>query len=128
MYPHKCFFQGIETTATLDKTTDEFVLHTPSISAAKFWPGELGVFSNFAVVCARLVIDGEDYGIQFLFVPIRDMRTHKLLPGVEAGDLGPKIGYGSKDNGYLLFNQYRIPRTNLVSGLLHTFIIFSCSS
>jgi acyl-CoA oxidase len=107
--------QGIETTATLDKKTDEFVLHTPSIRAAKFWPGELGRYSNYAAVCARLIIEGEDYGIQFFFVPIRDPMTHLPLPGVEVGDLGSKIGYNSKDNGFMLFNQYRIPRANLLS-------------
>ena len=34
---------GIETTATLDTKTDEFVIHTPTIKAAKFWPGNLGI-------------------------------------------------------------------------------------
>jgi len=30
---------GIETTATFDKATDEFVLHTPTLTATKYWPG-----------------------------------------------------------------------------------------
>lgn len=34
---------GLETTATLDKTTDEFVIHTPNIKATKFWPGTVGL-------------------------------------------------------------------------------------
>jgi acyl-CoA oxidase len=68
------------------------------------------------VVCARLILEGnQDCGIQFFFVPIREQETHKPFPGVEVGDLGSKLGYASKDNGYLLFNKYRIPRTNLVS-------------
>jgi len=37
------------------------------------------------------------------------------MPGCESGDLGPKFGYQSKDNGFLRFNQYRIPRENLLS-------------
>lgn len=40
------------TTATFDKATDEFIIHTPTIKAAKYWPGELGKMANFAVVCA----------------------------------------------------------------------------
>ena len=36
------------------------------------------------------------------------------LPGCEMGDIGPKFGYNSKDNGYLIFKNYRIPRKNLV--------------
>ena len=34
---------GLETTATLDLATDEFVIHTPNIKATKFWPGALGL-------------------------------------------------------------------------------------
>ena len=54
---------GIETTATLDKNTDEFVIHTPSITATKYWPGDLGRFSSHAVVFARLIIDEDDHGV-----------------------------------------------------------------
>ena len=34
---------GLETTATFDLDADEFVIHTPTIKAAKFWPGNLGI-------------------------------------------------------------------------------------
>jgi len=51
------------TTATLDMETDEFVLHTPSIKAAKFWPGVLGRFANHAIVFARVIVNDEDYGV-----------------------------------------------------------------
>jgi acyl-CoA oxidase len=54
---------GLETTATLDFKTDEFVIHSPTISSTKFWPGELGRFSTHAVVFARLLIEGNDYGV-----------------------------------------------------------------
>ena len=36
------------------------------------------------------------------------------LKGVQVGDLGAKLSYGSKDNGWLIFNQKRIPRTNML--------------
>ena len=48
-------------------------------------------------------------------VPIRDYDTHKHLPGVKTGDIGPKLGWGSSDNGWGIFNQVRIPRTNMLS-------------
>lgn len=108
---------GIETTATLDKTTDEFVIHTPSITATKYWPGDLGRFSSHAVVFARLIIDEDDYGVQPFMVQTRDVETWKLRPGVKAGDLGPKIGYQSKDNGWASFDKVRIPRTDMLMGL-----------
>ena len=55
---------GLETTATLDMETDEFVIHTPTITATKFWPGSLGVVSTHAVVFARCLANGNDYGVQ----------------------------------------------------------------
>lgn len=79
---------GLETTATLDTRTDEFVIHTPSIKATKVWSGGLGLFANHAVVFARAIANDNDYGVMPFFVPIRDMETHKTLPGVEIGDMG----------------------------------------
>jgi acyl-CoA oxidase len=54
---------GLETTATFDINTDEFVINTPTNTATKWWPGDMGRFANFALVFARLIIDGNDYGI-----------------------------------------------------------------
>ena len=34
-------------------------------------------------------------------VPIRCMETHRALPGITVGDIGPKLGYSTKDNGFL---------------------------
>ena len=39
----------------------------------------------------------------------------ELLPGVEAGDIGAKLGFNGKDNGYLAFDNYRIPRENMLT-------------
>lgn len=106
---------GIETTATFDKATDEFVIHTPSIRAYKFWPGALGVHSTHAVVMAKMIIDKQNYGMQAFLVPIRSRETHLPYPGIEVGDIGSKMGYNIVDNGYLSFNQYRVPRLSLLS-------------
>jgi len=35
------------------------------------------------------------------------------------GDLGSKIGYNSKDNGWLIFNKVRVPRENMLSRFLY---------
>jgi len=50
-------------------------------------------------------------------VQLRDIDTWKILPGVTCGDLGPKIGYNSKDNGWCSFDKVRIPRADMLSGL-----------
>ena len=96
---------GLETTATFDKEKDEFVIHTPTNTATKWWPGEMGRFANHALVFARLLIEDEgetnDYGICPFVVQIRDRDTHRHMEGVQSGDMGPKLGYVGKDNGWL---------------------------
>ena len=32
------------------------------------------------------------------------------MPGVKSGDIGPKIGFNSKNNGWATFDHVRIPR------------------
>ena len=105
----------MKTTATYDKKTGEFVLNTPSLDATKWWPGEMGRMANYALVYARLLIpddDGDlnDYGLAPFLVQIRDLDNHKHMPGVKTGDMGPKFGYGSKDNGWMTLDHVRIPR------------------
>ena len=63
---------GLETTATLDKTNDEFVINSPTITSTKYWPGDLGRNASHAIVFARLKIDGNDYGVQPFLVQVRD--------------------------------------------------------
>lgn len=36
---HGTFIRGLETRATYDESTEEFVLHSPSLTAYKWWPG-----------------------------------------------------------------------------------------
>ena len=106
---------GLEMTATYDERTEEFLIHSPTIKAAKFWPGALGLQSTHAVVFARCISLGNDYGVQAFIVQIRDLETHEPLPGVEVGDLGTKLGYTSVDNGYLLLKNLRVPRSALLA-------------
>lgn len=47
-------------------------------------------------------------------VPIRDKDTFEPLPGVTIGDCGPKIGVEGIDNGFCLFNNYRVPYNALL--------------
>jgi len=43
------------------------------------------------------------------------MDTHKPLNGIEIGDIGPKWGYGNKDNGFMAFNNVRVPKDSLLA-------------
>ncbi|KAF0690797.1 Aste57867_17852 [Aphanomyces stellatus] len=111
---HGSNVQGIETTAQYDPTTQEFILHSPTLTSRKWWPGGLGKTANHCVLHARLILDGQDRGVQAFLVPIRDPKTHKTLSGITLGDIGPKIGFNAIDNGYCVLNQVRIPRRNML--------------
>jgi acyl-CoA oxidase len=43
------------------------------------------------------------------------LKTHEPLEGVYVGDIGPKFGYNTMDNGYLLFNKVKIPHVNMLA-------------
>ena len=65
-------------------------------------------------------------------VQLRDEETHVPLKGInvsyneanifcrpkptyiQVGEIGPKLGMGSNDNGYLGFEHHRIKRTNML--------------
>lgn len=130
---HGSFIQGMETTATLDTETDEFVIHSPTITAAKWWVAVvcplgrshvvLCAFSWIAgvaqtavdaIVFARLIVKGKDHGVRSFLVPIRRKEDLTFYPGVAAGDCGAKMGRDGVDNGWLLFNKARIPRDNML--------------
>ena len=89
-------------------------MHSPTITASKYWPGDLGIVANYSAVYAKLMINGKSHGVHPFLVQLRDLNTHEPLKGRQMGDIGPKIGYNSKDNGYLILDQVRIPRSNML--------------
>ena len=58
-------------------------------------------------------VDGEHHGLNAFLVPIRDTKTLQAFPGVSVGDMGHKIGLNGIDNGFVMFNNYNIPRENV---------------
>jgi len=117
---HGSNIRALETTATFLKESDggapggEWIINSPTLTSAKFWPGTLGKTANHAMVIAQLIDgDGKPHGIHNFLVPLRSMEDHTWLPGVETGDIGPKIGYNNMDNGFAKFNNVRIPRRNM---------------
>ncbi|GAB6030944.1 hypothetical protein CHUAL_007769 [Chamberlinius hualienensis] len=111
---HGTFIRGLETTATYDANTQEFVLNSPTITSTKWWPGSLGRTANHALVVAQLKIGDKNYGTHSFLVPLRSFDDHKPLPGISVGEIGVKIGGNNVDNGYLRFNNVRIPRENML--------------
>jgi acyl-CoA oxidase len=112
---HGSNVQGIETTATFIPETQEFELHSPTLTSSKWWIGSLGLAATHAVVVARLIVKGQDYGPHTFIVPIRSLEDHRPLPGVTVGDIGPKFGVNTIDNGFLLFDHYRIPHDHMLA-------------
>lgn len=105
---------GLETTATYDKETDEFVLNSPRLSSMKWWPGGLGKSTTHALVLAQLILDGKSCGMHAFMVQLRSLEDHTPLPGRKLGDIGPKVGANNIDNGFLILNHVRIPRLNMM--------------
>lgn len=106
----------MRTRATYDLKSGNFILHTPDFEAAKCWVGNLGKTCTHAIVYAQLYTPDEVcHGLNAFLVPIRDTKTLKAFPGVIVGDLGEKVGLRAIDNGFVMFNEYHIPRENLLA-------------
>ena len=50
---HGTFVRGLETTATYDKTTQEFIIDSPTLTSIKYWPG-IGIYY---FICKHLYIN-----------------------------------------------------------------------
>jgi len=117
---HGSNVRALETTATFlpesrgGEIGGSWIINSPTLTSAKFWPGTLGRTANHAMVIARLIDGtGVDRGVHNFLVPLRSLNDHKLLPGVTTGDIGPKIGYNTMDNGFARFDNVKIPRRNM---------------
>lgn len=105
---HGSNVQGLETTATYIPEDGEFEMNSPTLTSAKWWSGGLGKTATHSCVMAQLVIKGRNYGPHPFIVPIRDPQTRKPLKGCTIGDIGPKVGFNTVDNGFLLLDHVRM--------------------
>ena len=128
---HGSNVRGLECQAKYDPKTKEFIIHSPSLTASKWWNGSLGRTATHAIVVAQLLLpqkstassdDIQDDHVTYVshgphpfIVQVRDLKTHQPLDGIVIGDIGPKYGYTSMDNGYMLFNKFRIPHNAMLS-------------
>ena len=111
---HGSDVQNLETTATFDPATEEFVINSPTPSSRKDYIGNAGKHATMAAVFAQLITRGETYGVHCFLVPIRDEHGDDL-PGVTTSDCGHKGGLAGVDNGRIVFDDVRVPRQNLLN-------------
>uniref|UniRef100_A0A7S1RMW9 Acyl-coenzyme A oxidase n=1 Tax=Alexandrium catenella TaxID=2925 RepID=A0A7S1RMW9_ALECA len=108
---HGSNIRALETTATFDRATDEFVVDSPTLTSMKWWP--TGIYAcTHGVVMAQLIIDGVNHGFHGFFVQLRD-HEGRCMPGVEVGEIGPKFDPQHNYIGYARFDRVRVPRFNM---------------
>ncbi|MET0475536.1 MAG: acyl-CoA dehydrogenase [Mycobacterium sp.] len=111
---HGSDVQALETTATYDPQTQEFVIDSPTPSSRKDYIGGAANTARVAAVFAQLITAGEGHGVHCFVVPIRDDAGNDL-PGVTTSDCQYKGGLPGVDNGRIQFDEVRIPRENLLN-------------
>ncbi|KAI8641874.1 hypothetical protein BD408DRAFT_345331 [Parasitella parasitica] len=112
---HSSALRDIETVATFDATTDEFILDSPTVTSTKWWIGMAGQTATHTVVIAQTIVNGKNVGLNWFVVQLRSKYTGELEPNVMAGDIGQKVGHAGVDNGWIQFRQKRIPRTDMLA-------------
>src|ERR1700742_2695423 len=115
---HGSDVQALETTATYDPETEEFIVDSPTPTARKDYIGGAAETATMASVFAQLITteDGKpvNHGVHCLLVPIRDADGNDL-PGVTTSDCDYKGGLPGVDNGRIVFDHVRVPRVNLLN-------------
>ena len=115
---HGSDVQSLETMATYDASTQEFVIDSPTRTARKDYIGGAAETARVAAVFAQLITaeDGKEvnHGVHCLVVPIRDEEGNDL-PGVTTSDCHYKGGLPGVDNGRIQFDHVRVPRENLLN-------------
>ncbi|KZS61893.1 MAG: acyl-CoA dehydrogenase family protein [Mycobacterium pseudokansasii] len=115
---HGSDVQSLETTATYDAETEEFVIDSPTPTARKDYIGGAAETARLAAVFAQLITTGNgeqvNHGVHCFLVPIRDDEGNDL-PGVTTSDCLYKGGLPGVDNGRIMFDHVRIPRVNLLN-------------
>lgn len=108
---HGTFIRGLQTTSTYDPKTKEFELHSPTITAYKWWPGGLGHTANHCVTFAQLYTQGKCHGIHPFIVQLRDLETHKPMKGITIGEIGNKVGFNTV---CIILHNYQINSLNWI--------------
>eukprot|EP00923_Selenidium_pygospionis_P005524 GHVN01009320.1.p1 GENE.GHVN01009320.1~~GHVN01009320.1.p1 ORF type:complete len:647 (+),score=85.86 GHVN01009320.1:542-2482(+) len=106
----------MEAVAVYDKTTDEFIINTPTPLSKKFWITNGAIHAHWCIVFAQLEIDNKGYGVHPFLARIRDDGMRPMR-GVKIIDMGYKMGSNGVDNAELVFTDFRAPRESLLDSV-----------
>ncbi|KAF8137878.1 acyl-CoA oxidase [Mycena galopus ATCC 62051] len=105
---------NIETTATR-MVDGSYILNTPREEASKFMPASTPAFgiSKVALVMAKLIENGRDFGCRYFIVPICNEK--EMFSGVTSSRLPPRSGTSPLDFAITSFRNVHLPAIALVS-------------
>lgn len=66
----------METTATFDPSSDEFVIRSPTSVSQKYWITNGAIDAHWAVVFGQLIIRNQRHGVHGFLVPIRSHQVY----------------------------------------------------
>lgn len=101
--------RNLQTTVTFDPSTQSLTLHTPSPAACKFWIGNALHAAQVVMVLARLIVNGEDEGLHWFRVVIREQENGPLSAGVKVMACDPKGGIHANQVAGIRFCEMRLP-------------------
>ncbi|HYZ80351.1 MAG TPA: acyl-CoA dehydrogenase, partial [Solirubrobacteraceae bacterium] len=111
---HGSDVQQLQTTATYDPDTSEFVIDTPVDEAHKEYIGNAACHGRLAAVFAQLIVGEENHGVHCLVVELRD-KHGAVRDGIRIEDCGEKMGLNGVDNGRIWFQGVRVAREALLN-------------
>ena len=104
----------METTATYDPATKEFIVNSPTTLSQKYWITNGACHAKYAAVFAQTIVNGQNEGIHVILVRIRE-EDLTISKGVFIEDMGIKMESNGVDNARIAFHNVRAPYTNLLN-------------
>lgn len=72
------------------------------------------MIGQYGIVFAQAIVNSEKKGVFPFLVEIKD-KDYNWMPGIDGGDIGPKLSWNTTENGYITFNNVRVPKDDLIN-------------